>query len=194
MKSRIRVALSTVVLRHYRGAFVFRRLRHAVALRYTVDLRRGVALRQAMNLRNLRCAVDLMCSLALRGNLALQRRWRAAALRAMSLRFVLALRRSVPKSIQAYKDCVGEGFLLISSERQPWGENLKKCINHHHQLPMALGSGQSNVHQQFRRISAMLYHQAYSLEGTQKVLCRVKGGCFDMGTEFGLPDICRVTL
>ena len=39
-----------------------------------------------------------------------------------------------------------------------------------------------------------MFCEAHGFDATRRMMRRVKGGCVDMGTEFGLPEVSGITL
>ena len=104
----------------------------------------------------------------------------------------------VHRSTDSFADAVRadnkQEQLDLVQQRHEMGLVLSDCIVMHRQLPMALGSGRSDLMHKLKAILHKFFCETQSPIALQRVLSCVRSMCTDMGTEQGLPDVQGIEL
>ena len=79
--------------------------------------------------------------------------------------------------------------LEILAQRRDCARFLKQNLQRHHQMPMALGSGRTNVEHKAKAMTLKFHREATDLKSLQRICGRVCSFTVDMGTEAGIADL-----
>jgi hypothetical protein len=79
------------------------------------------------------------------------------------------------------------------TQRSASGALLRKLLKRHRQLPMAMGSGRTDLDTKCKLITLKFFFEANTPQATAAVMARVKAVCTDMGTEAGMADVTGIT-
>ena len=72
--------------------------------------------------------------------------------------------------------------------------DLNDLLRVHRQVPMAHGSGATNLPQKCRRVAMTFGFEAHSMPATFAVFGRLRATCTDMGTEMSITTMQGATL
>ena len=82
-----------------------------------------------------------------------------------------------------------DGVLEILATRRDCVSFLKQNVQRHHQMPMALGSGHTDVEQKAKAMVLKFHREARDIPALQRISGRVCSFTVDMGTESGIADL-----
>ena len=82
-----------------------------------------------------------------------------------------------------------DGTLEILQTRRDCATFLKNNVQRHHQMPMALGSGHTDVEQKAKAMVLKFHRESRDVAALQRISNRVCSSTVDMGTESGIADL-----
>ena len=77
----------------------------------------------------------------------------------------------------------------ITAMRHGCGSILSSSLRMHRQVPLALGSGASDVDHKVRCIIQKVFLESTSIASAKALLVRLRACCVDMGTELSISDL-----
>lgn len=99
------------------------------------------------------------------------------------------LMKSTDKFIAAADGPANEDALDAAEQREASVRRLQQILKRHRQIPMAMGSGRTDLDVKCKLVAMKFYFEAHTIEATSRIMERVKALCTDMGTEQGLADV-----